>query len=273
MTFAEDPAHPESWLRDVRLQSWDPTARTWRDGPLLLSDEAVHTHRFPAVEARRFRFATTGGDGWPSGNIRLGELVLHGRNLGNSHPDVRADNGLAVLFDEDEDALRSMFRGSKPFGYRRGGAYSGAVCVEMAFAGDSFPEYLPPFGHAVPDWDFKVVENPAAPGEYRWLQFAWKALEGCTGMSLQIGHPWNGSAIAVSAGEVSWPPESTAAEHRESTLPGQWSLVRLDLWTLTHGNPPPLRGLGLRTVGGGALFDQLVLGRTETDLPPPRPTG
>ena len=61
VTFVEDPAHPESWLRDVRLQWWDAAAERWRDGPYLLSDAAVHTHRFETpIEAARFRFVSTG---------------------------------------------------------------------------------------------------------------------------------------------------------------------------------------------------------------------
>ena len=37
ITFVEDSAHPESWLRDVRLQWWDAAASVWRDGPYLLN--------------------------------------------------------------------------------------------------------------------------------------------------------------------------------------------------------------------------------------------
>jgi hypothetical protein len=29
-------------------------------------------------------------------------------------------------------------------------------------------------GPSVPNWDFEIAENPK-PGQYRWLQFAWKA--------------------------------------------------------------------------------------------------
>ena len=36
------------------------------------------------------------------------------------------------------------------------------------------PLWTPPFGHAVPNWDFPIAEEPG-PGQYRYLQFAWKA--------------------------------------------------------------------------------------------------
>ena len=50
--------------------------------------------------------------------------------------------------------------------------------------------------------------------------------------------------------------------------PAEWSTVRVDLWAAFEGKPPPIQSLYLRSVGGGALFDQIVLGRTEADLPP-----
>jgi hypothetical protein len=83
ISFFEDPAHPESWLRDMRLEYWDAVAAAWRKGPMLLSSQAAHTHWLPApVRSARFRFVSTGGGSWPVGNVRLGELVFHGREIG-----------------------------------------------------------------------------------------------------------------------------------------------------------------------------------------------
>ncbi|MEV2189586.1 hypothetical protein AB0I02_01095 [Streptomyces phaeochromogenes] len=107
ITFAEDPAHPVSWLRDVQLQWWDTRAGLWKDGPKLLSDAgAVHTHTFEPLFSSRFRLRTTGGGIWPVGNIRLGELVFHGTVVGNSHRDVLEGNELAALFDDRDDDVR-----------------------------------------------------------------------------------------------------------------------------------------------------------------------
>ena len=90
ITFVEDPKHPESWLRDMVMQVWDPTNGVWVDCQTLLSDSAVHTHRFakPYV-GPQFRFyggvgsvwPNINGMGWPVGNIRLGEIVFHGKIL------------------------------------------------------------------------------------------------------------------------------------------------------------------------------------------------
>src|SRR5262249_45235333 len=119
ITFVEDPDHPESWLRDLRLQWWDAVAESWRNGPLLLSDAAVHSHKLEApIEAARFRLVSTGGATRPVGNLRLGELVFHGEILGSSHPDAVARKAVAVLFDEKETDLTSLKSPGRPFGFR-----------------------------------------------------------------------------------------------------------------------------------------------------------
>ncbi|MFE6177110.1 WD40 repeat domain-containing protein [Streptomyces sp. NPDC056464] len=275
ITFAEDPAHPESWLRDVLLQWWDTERGLWRDGPMLLSDRAVHRHPIdPPIESARFRFVTTGGGAWPAGNLRLGALVFHGEVLGNSHRDVLQPKPLAVLFDEREDDLRDLVLGEpgSRVVFQHGDAYSGTRCVRLNDTVERHP--LHPngfFGHAVHDWDFEIVEHPAGPGQYRYFQFAWRALGPQTGgIGLRIGPPWPSPAVAVTVGDSVWRPDSVMALHRvPGAPPATWTTVRLDLWQLTGGRLARVRSLSLRSDGGGALFDQLVLGRTEADLPPP----
>ncbi|MFC5148368.1 PQQ-binding-like beta-propeller repeat protein [Streptomyces aureoversilis] len=271
VTFAEDPAHPESWLRDVRLQWWEAESELWRDGPLLLSDEAVHSHVLGRpLQAARFRFVTTGGGAWPAGNLRLGELVLHGRALGNSHRDVLNRRSRAVLFDERVGDLRAALQhGHNPaFAFQQGGAYSGATCLRLNGPGEAHPLFMgATFGHAVPDWNFEIAENPG-PGQYRYARFAWRtAGPRTTGIGLRIGPAWPSPAVVVSAGDSAWRPDSVLVEHRVAALPTAWTTVRLDLWALAGGRLPRVTSLSLRSNGGGALFDQLLLGRTPADLP------
>ncbi len=76
ITFVEDPQHPESWLRDAYLETYDAAKDTWLFVQPLLSDDATHTHTFKTpVESTRFRIVLPPG---VVGNLRLGELVLHG---------------------------------------------------------------------------------------------------------------------------------------------------------------------------------------------------
>jgi outer membrane protein assembly factor BamB len=272
ITFVEDPNHPESWLRDMRLQWWDASGEQWRDGPYLLSDSATHTHVLEKpINAAKFRFVSTGGGTWPIGNIRLGELVFHGEVLGCSHPDAAAKNAVAVLFDEKEADLTALKYPGRPFGFRYGGAFSGGKCLELSAAGETGPAWQPPFGHAIPNWDFEIAEDPK-PGQYRYVQFAWKATsDKTTGIGLLLGRAWPGGGVAVLAGDAKW-KEGVIAEHKvDGKLPTEWTTVRVDLWALTKGKPPRIQALSLMATGGGALFDQIVLGRTTADLDKVKP--
>jgi hypothetical protein len=268
ITFVEDAVHPESWLRDVRVQAWDTEHDQWVDGgPCLLSNTPTHTHWLDRpIETARLRFVTTGGGAWPVGNIRLGEIVFHGEVLGGSHPDVVAKRPVAVLFDEREADLRTMLRGAgRPFSIAYGDAYSGGKSLALTAAGDTAPAYEPPFGHALPNWDFEIEEHPK-PGQYRWLQFAWKALSPqTTGMSLLLGKAWPGGGYAFVAGTQAWREGVLATKRIAATPPANWQVVRADLWAL-YAHPVRIQELSLASSGGGAAFDQIVLARAEADL-------
>ena len=270
VTFAEDPAHPDSWLRDVQLQWWDTRAGLGKDGPKLLSDAgAVHSHTFEPLFSSRFRLRTTGGGIWPVGNIRLGELVFHGTVVGNSHRDVLDGKALAVLFDERDDDVRDLIEASAVADIQLGGAAVGTKCLRLKMPVERYPTARTGVGHAMHDWDFRIVQNPGAPGEYRYLQFAWKALSaGATGISVRFGPATSAPIFSVSVGDSHWPPQTSMVEkHVEGPVPTEWTVVRVDLWQITAGRVKVVDQLALRSNGDGALFDQIVLGRTEADLP------
>src|SRR5262249_32601302 len=49
-------------------------------------------------------------------------------------------------------------------------------------------------------------------------------------------------------------------------VPADWQVVRVDLWEALK-KPVRIRAMRLASAGGSAGFDQIVLGRTEKDLP------
>ena len=259
ITMVEDAGHPESWLRDVRVQVWDAAAEQWRDGPMLLSNAATHSHRIePPLEGAKFRFVSTGGGTWPAANIRLGELVFHGQSLGCSHPDAVARRPQAVLFDEQEADLKCLNYPGRPFAFQYQGAFSGGKCLALTAEGQTGPTWVPPFGHVVPNWDFEIAENPQ-PGQYRYLQFAWKALSPQTrGISLRVAESHYGG-LTFAAGEPSTFEGATVVKQADQP-PREWQTVRVDLWAL-HKKSIRLRSLSLGAIGGGAAFDRIVLER------------
>jgi hypothetical protein len=265
ITLAEDPTHPESWLRDAAFEYWDAAAGRWVFVQPLLSDAAVHTHKFAKpIEAARFRIVLPK---MLCGNLRLGEIVLHGDRLGPSHPDVVARRPVAVLFDEGEDLKGFLHRTT----FALKGAYSGSRCLtiggEDAYSFAPWPEGSKVFGHTLPNWDFPITEEPR-PGEYRYLQFAWKALApGTRTISFRLdGEPANTYTVTVYAGAA---PPGTPLNPRKvaDRVPKEWTVVRVDLWDVFK-KPVRIRGMQLGAPGGSAAFDQILLGRTGKDLPP-----
>ena len=272
VTIVEDPAHPDSWLRNARLQWWDDENQRWADGPVLRSDQAVHSHRMPTpLESRAFRLIGPGGCGrWPAAAPRFGELVFHGVDLGSSHRDVAAGRPLAVLFDErdtDHPGIGEVVAFDKP--------YSGTRYLHFATPGKCGPPFLRPVGHTLANWDFPIVEKPG-PGEYRWAQFAWrKADSATTAIALRLNGDAFGKHALLFAGAASTLTEGAVSVKVADAPPKEWTVVRVDLWnTLAVKNRQAdirLRGMSVESVGGGVDIDQLVLGRTPADLPPERP--
>jgi len=265
ITLVEDPGHPESWLRDAAFEYWDATRERWVFVQPLLSDAAVHTHRFAKpVEAARFRIVLPK---MLCGNLRLGEVVLHGEKLGPSHPDVLAKRPVAVLFDEGNDLKGFFYRSTIALK----GAYSGERCLtigaEDAYSLGPWPEGSKVFSHTLPGWDFPIAEEPK-PGEYRYLQFAWKALgENTRSITFRLdGEPANTHSVMLFAGEN--PPGQPLNPRKVAdAVPREWKVVRVDLWDVFK-KPVRVRGMQLSAPGGSAAFDQILLGRREKDLPP-----
>jgi hypothetical protein len=260
VTFAEDPAHPESWLRDLRLEAWDPVGEQWFFVQELRSDQAVHTHRLEKpVEASRFRLVLPWG---VCGNLRLAEIVLHGEKLGASHPDVIAKKPVAVLFDEGDDLKDCLVTG--PLSFRFEGAFSGGRCLALAANGKAAAPFQPPFGHVIPNWDFEIVEKPA-PGQYRWLQFSWRALSPeARAMTLGLWGANYGERALFHAGEPAR-EEGSILRKIADRPPAQWETVRVDLWEF-YKKPVRLRSMSLACTGGAVAFDRIILGREEKDL-------
>jgi len=80
VTLAENPQHPESWLRDFTFEVWNDEQQKWISQTNCLSNQVLHTHRLPApVIGNRFRLSFSKRH---CGNVWLGEIAFHGEDLG-----------------------------------------------------------------------------------------------------------------------------------------------------------------------------------------------
>jgi len=272
ITFVEDAAHPESWLRDMRCEYWDADAERWVFTEYLTSDSAIHRHSLKRpIEAARIRFVKADGHAWPSGNIRLQELMLHGDVLGASHPDVVARRPVAVLFDENVASVKGSYEHGHNYGLKfatGADAFSGGNYITMPGNKNFSALWQPPFGHMTPNWWFEVVEKPS-PGQYRYLQFSVKSLSAETrGVTVRVA-PSHYGGVAVSLGEPT-KSEGAVDVQESSALPLQWHTVTVDLWEHLpenqRGKPFNIGAMTLGTVGGPVAIDKIRLGRTLDDL-------
>ena len=259
VTLVEDATHPESWLRDASFDYWDELKEVWVPVQPLLSNAAVHTHHFAQpVEASRFRIMLPWG---VVGNLRLGEIVFHGEIAGNAHPDAFANKPVAVLFDEEDHLRDSMAWPRSPFAFE--GAFSGGRFISLPANSRAYPQ---PPASTIRNWDFEIVENPQA-GQYRYAQFAWKALAPETAaISITFGGPDGG--VATYAGELMKNYNSYVQPTKiGESPPAAWQVQRVDLWALFK-KPTRIQYMYLDTLGGPAAFDAILLGRTPEELPP-----
>ncbi|MEX1017574.1 MAG: PQQ-binding-like beta-propeller repeat protein [Phycisphaeraceae bacterium] len=264
VTFFEDPDHPEAWLRDATLEYQHSDTERWHVAMELLSDAVAHTHRLPEpVEASKWRIRLP----WAiQGNLRLGEIVFHGETTGPAHPDLAAKRPVAVLMDEGA-AFQDVLTGhGQRWAFHFDDAHSGGRSLQVR-PGDSpiAPREATGFGPVVPTWDFPIAADPG-PGEYRYLQFAYRA-QGDDTTGVQLGLLGEGAPQTVWLHSGPLPANLDGTAHQVDATPSpQWRVVRVDLWE-RFGQPVTLRSVRFGAQGGPALIDQVLLGRTMEDLP------
>jgi hypothetical protein len=182
--------------------------------------------------------------------------VFHGQELGCSHPDVQAKHPVAVLFDE-EDALKDclLWWGQRA-NFRFGDAFSGnrSLWVAKDSGTQARLDYPKPYSECVPHWDFEIAENPR-PGQYRYLQFAWKAGEpGTKNLSIRL------NAVTFHAGPYVEINAGNVDQKVRDVPPSEWTVERVDLWEAFGRKPTRIRQLALAAFGGSGLFDRVLLG-------------
>ena len=112
----------------------------------------------------------------------------------------------------------------------------------------------------IPNWEFKIREKPA-PGEFRYLSFAWKA-PNAKGVMIEIADSgrWpspNSPKRRYFSGKNT--SEWKATQVADNT-PKKWTFVTRDLWQ-DFGNLT-LTGIAPTALGGPAWFDRIELLRS-----------
>jgi len=91
---------------------------------------------------------------------------------------IRMPRQTVVLIDEDPSIVEALREGEGTAAIVAGDAQRGHVCLQVS----------PPqkFSSQIADWKFVIRENPA-PGEFRYLRFAWKS-DGAEGVMIELAN-------------------------------------------------------------------------------------
>jgi hypothetical protein len=166
------------------------------------------------------------------------------------------------LFEDDADALIKQFGGDdgalagSTAKRERRDVYSGVASIRVT----PFQRFSP----NLKGWNYPIVEKPLA-GQYRYLRFAWKRVEG-QGIMIQLHSNgiWNQRYLAGKRSNqtMTWGPVLAIADK----TPSEWTVVTRDLFK--DFGPMTLQGLALTPMDGGGfgLFDHFYLGSTIDDL-------
>jgi hypothetical protein len=124
------------------------------------------------------------------------------------------------------------------------------------------------FRSSLPGLGVAIAENPA-PGQYRYLRFAWKK-KGGSGLMLQLANNNQFGAVSTKGTDFRYvagqDKYNTKAIRLADAPPAEWIVVTRDLFA-DHGSLT-LTGLALTVMDGeAALFDHIYLARTEADFP------
>lgn len=163
---------------------------------------------------------------------------------------LRADAGVrAVLFDEEPGFAALLNTESGTATIESTGAAFGKLCLRIT----------PPQRAAkqLPGWNYRIVEKPAAPNEFRFLRLSWRASG--AGVMVELASSGRWPKAEDRNGRYHAGRNTTAWQSREAsaTAPREWDTVTFDLWR--DMGAFTLTGLAPTAMGGDAWFDKIEL--------------
>jgi putative membrane-bound dehydrogenase-like protein len=176
---------------------------------------------------------------------------------------LRPGLGRLVLFDDDPAFVRALSEGDGKAVLTAEDKFTGRACLRVS----------PPqrFSPRIPGWDYRIVERPRRPGEYRYLRFAWKSPAG-TGVMLELADNGAWPDAGVARGRYYSGKNTTGwkAVQVSRQVPRGWAVVTRDLWK--GCGAMRLTGLAPTAMGGDALFDGIELLQSLGEEKPQRGT-
>ncbi len=157
--------------------------------------------------------------------------------------------GRVVLFDEELGFATLLNEGGGRAEVVSIQAYAGALCLRVT----------PPqrYSARIAGWNYRIVEKPSAPDEFRYLRLAWRSSGEGVMVELASNGQWpkpDEARRRYFAGKntTSWEARGVSA-----VVPTGWREEVLDLWK--DCGAFTLTGIAPTAMGGAAFFDRIEL--------------
>ncbi len=163
---------------------------------------------------------------------------------------LKADTGQrTVLFDEEPGFAALLTEESGTATIESSGAAFGKLCLHIT----------PPqrASKQLPGWNYRIVERPIAPNEFRYLRLTWRASGAGVMIELARAGQWPKADDATGRYFAGRNTSGWQAREVSPKPPRDWDTITLDLWK-DSGNTT-LTGLAPTALGGDAWFDRLEL--------------
>jgi hypothetical protein len=174
-------------------------------------------------------------------------------------PPIAPEQPLAI-FEDQPQFVADLIEGAGTATLFSGDKYTGTASVRVT------PDQR--FNERLTSLDVRIRQNPG-PGEYRFIQFAWKKKGGTT-ICLQLNHDGEWGPTGGQAGKFRYhagtgPEPYGASLAVAGQIPSDWVVVTRDLYA--DFGEFTWKGIALSPLDGEyALFDHIYLGRTTRDF-------
>jgi putative membrane-bound dehydrogenase-like protein len=171
---------------------------------------------------------------------------------GQLNPEVDAANRI-VLFDEQPEFAALLADESGTATVETTGAAFGRLCLRIT----------PPqrASRQLPGWNYRIVEQPSAVDEFRYLRLSWRVAANADGVMIELARSGRWPRAEDSAGRYYAGRNTTAWKARETSSrpPREWDTVTLDLWK--DMGAFTLTGIAPTAMGADVWFDRIELRR------------
>lgn len=167
---------------------------------------------------------------------------------------------VVVLFDDEPQFVAALTEGSGKARLATDDPFSGKACLAVT----------PPqrFSARVPEWAFRIAEKPG-PGEFRYVQFAWRTEGEGVMIELAADGQWPQANEPLRRYYAGKNGSGWQAVEVSPAVPREWVVVSRDLWK--DFGSFTLTGIAPTAFGGEARFDRIRLLRSMDDAQPQQP--